>query len=125
MINKLEETKDRMNVIVDKTGEAVGGLADRAELGVENAAAKVVEGSQGARDYLRGKVDTATREVHRRLDQSATAIDRGYTRASSELSRAAEATTGYVSENPGKALMIAASAGFVLGFMVHRNRSLN
>lgn len=120
MINKIEETKDRMNVMVDKTGEAVGGLADRAELGVETAAAKVVEGSQGARDYLRGKVDTATREVHRRLDQSATAIESGYTRASTDLSRAANAATGFVTENPRTALMIAASVGFLLGVIVHR-----
>ncbi|MCM2316306.1 MAG: hypothetical protein NDJ92_14250 [Thermoanaerobaculia bacterium] len=124
MINKIEVTKDRMDAMVDKTGEAVGGLADRAELGVETAAAKVVEQTRGARDYLREKVDSATQKVHRRLDQSATAIDRGYTRASSELSRAAGAATGFASENPRTALLIAATTGFVLGFMVHRHRSL-
>ena len=39
-----------------------------------------------------------------------------------DLSRAATAATDYVAENPGKALLLAASAGFVLGMLVRRRR---
>ncbi len=46
----------------------------------------------------------------------------GYAQAKSDLARAATTTTDYVTANPGKALLLVASAGFVLGLLVRGRR---
>mgnify|MGYP003422723117 CR=1 FL=1 len=60
--------------------------------------------------------------AHRRVAGAAEALDRGYTQARSDLARAATATTDYVTANPGKALLLVASAGFVLGLLARGRR---
>jgi len=122
MNRNIERTKDGMGSLIDRTRDAVVGVADQTERGVESAAERVVKTTQAAGEYLRGGAATASRGAHRRLDGAASAIDRGYSRAASDLSRSAEAVTDYVTENPGKALMVAASSGFVLGVLLRRRR---
>ena len=55
--------------------------------------------------------------------RAALAVDRGYTRARGDLSRAATVATDYVTANPGKTLLLAASAGFALGMLMRRRRA--
>jgi ElaB/YqjD/DUF883 family membrane-anchored ribosome-binding protein len=122
MIKNIDRTKDGMDSLIDRTRDAVVGVADRAESGVESAAERVVERAHEAGEYVRDGAETASRGAHQRLEGAAKAIDRGYTRARGDLSRAATVATDYVTENPGKALLLAASAGFVLGMLVRRQR---
>lgn len=64
----------------------------------------------------------AAATAHERLEGATVAFDRGYSRVRSDLSRAATTTTEYVTENPGKTLLLAASVGFVLGLLIRRRR---
>ena len=118
MTKNIERTKDNMDSLVDRTREAVVGATDRAERGVDSAAKLVTESAHAAGDFVRGGAKTASRGAHRRLEGAAKAIDRGYVRACSDLSRAATTATDYFTESPGKALLLAASAGFALGLFV-------
>ena len=122
MIKNIERTKDGMDSLIDRTRDAVVEVADRAESGVESAAEHVVERAHEAGEYVRDGAKTASRGAHRRLKGATKAIDHGYTRARGDLSRAATAATDYVTENPGKALLLATSTGFVLGMLVRRHR---
>jgi ElaB/YqjD/DUF883 family membrane-anchored ribosome-binding protein len=122
MIQNIERTKDGIDSLVDRTRDAVIGVASRAERGVESAAEHVAEGAHAAGEYVRDGAKTASRGAHRRRQAAAKAIDRGYTRARGDLSRAAATATDYVTENPGKVLLLAAATGFVLGMLVRRRR---
>ncbi|HVR30752.1 MAG TPA: hypothetical protein VMS86_14615 [Thermoanaerobaculia bacterium] len=120
MIKNIERTKDGMDSLIDRTRDAVLGATESAEIGVKSAAERVKEGAGVAGEYVRNGAKTASKGAHRRLDDTAKAIDRGFTQARSDLSRAAAAATDYIHENPGKSLMLVASAGFVLGMSMRR-----
>jgi len=123
MIKNIEQTKDGVDSFIDRTRDGVISSASRAERGAEAAAKGVVETVHTAGEYVREGADKAAGGAHRSVGTAATAIDRGYVQARSDLSRAATATTDYFTENPGKALLIAVSAGFALGLMMTGRRT--
>jgi ElaB/YqjD/DUF883 family membrane-anchored ribosome-binding protein len=120
MLKNIERTRDGMDSLVDRTRDAVVGAADRAERGVESAAEHVTAGAHATGEYVRDGASTASRGAHRRLKGAAKAIDRGIARTRTDLSRAAATATDYLTENPGKVLLLAASVCFVLGLLACR-----
>ncbi len=125
MANPIERTQEGMDALIDRGRNAVVGATDRAEQSVETAAEGVVERAHRAGDSVREGTENAASSAHRQLEYAALAVDRGYQRARGDLSRAASLTTDFLIENPGKALLLAASAGFLLGGLVLRRRSLS
>jgi ElaB/YqjD/DUF883 family membrane-anchored ribosome-binding protein len=123
MIKNIERTRDGMGSLIDRTHDAVVSATDRAERGVESAAERVVERTHAAGDAIRDGAKTVSRDAHVRVNGAARTIERGYARASSDVSRAVSAGSDYVAANPGKALLLTLSAGFVLGLLVRRRRS--
>lgn len=122
MIKNIERTRDGLDSMIDRTRDAVVGAADRAERGVEATAERAVESAHAAGQNVRERAKSASTRAHRRLEDTAVAIDRGYTRARNDVSRAATAATDFVIENPAKSVLIAASAGFVVGMLARRRR---
>ncbi len=122
MIKNIERAKDSVDSMIDHTRDVAVAVADRAEHGVESAAGRAVGGAQVAADYVRDGVETASRGAHQHLERTAKAVDRGYREARRQGSRAATAATDYVTHNPGRALVLVASAGFVLGMLMRRRR---
>ena len=126
MEKNIERTKNGIDTLIDRTRDVVIGAADRAESGVvavaDGAAVKMTEGAYGAGDFVRESAESTARGAHRRLDGAATMIDRGFTRARSDISNAAADATDFFTENPGKSLLLATSAGFVLGMLVRGRR---
>jgi len=124
MNKNIEAAAGNIDSQIERTRAAVDAITDRAEQNVLNATAEVAQQTKDAGIYLHQSVEAASAGAHERLNDSALAIDRGYNRARAELSRAAATARGFANENPGTALMIAASAGFALGFLAHRHRSM-
>ncbi|HEX9800541.1 MAG TPA: hypothetical protein VGC00_10285 [Thermoanaerobaculia bacterium] len=122
MNEKIERTKEGMSSLIDRTRDAVVGVSESAERRVETAAGRAVERTHAAGERVRAGADTASSGAHRSLESAAQALDAGMARARNDLSRAATATTDYVTANPGKAVLIAASAGFVLGVLARGRR---
>ena len=122
MIKNIERAKDGMGSVIDHARDAVVGAADHAERGVESATKSVVQSARVAGEQVRDAAETASRGAQRQLDSTAQAIDRGYRRTREEGVRAAAAATDYVARNPGRALLLVASAGFVLGMLMRRRR---
>ena len=114
MDKTIKRTKDGTDSLIDGTRDAVAGAVDRAGRGVDSVAEK----AHAAGERVRDAAEKVSRSAHRHLEDAAKAVDRGYTRARSDLSRTAAAATDYVAENPGKTLLLAASAGFGLGMLV-------
>lgn len=123
MIKNIERTQGGVDSLIDRTHEAVASATARAEQGIEAVAGRVVDKAHATGEKIREGADTASAGAHRRVAGAAEAIDRGYAQARSDLARAATATTDYVTANPGKALLLVASAGFVLGLLVRGRRS--
>ncbi len=124
MLKTIERTQGEVDSLIERTREAVTAASDRAEQGVETVADQVVEKAHDAGASLRSTVDSASAGAHRRVAGAAQSIDRGYSRVQSDLAHAATAATDYVTAHPGKSLLLAAAAGFVLGLLVRgRSRS--
>lgn len=122
MIKNIERTRDGMDSLIDRTRDAVVDATGRAERGVESAAERVVQGTHTAGDAIRDGAKTVSRDAHVRVRGAARTIERGYARASSDVSRVVNAGSDYVAENPAKALLLTLSAGFVLGLLVRGRR---
>lgn len=124
MIKNIERTKDTLDSLIDQTHDAVIGATERTERGVEFAAGRAVAGTQAAGKSVRERTESAASGAHRRVEGAAEAVDRNYTKVHGDLTRAATAASDYLSENPGKALLIAASVGFAVGLLARRPQRL-
>ena len=122
MIKNIERTQTGVDALIDRTRDTVVAASDRAEKGIESAAGQVVEKAHAAAERVRGQAEAASLGAHQSVAGAAQAIDRGYSRAKNDLSRAATKTTDYVTANPGKALLLVASAGFLLGLLARGRR---
>ena len=122
MIKNIERTQAGMDSLIDRTRDAVVGATHRAERGVESTAERAVETARLAGESVRGGAEKAARSAHQRTQDAAQAVDRGYDRVRGDLTRRAIATTEYVTENPGKSLLLAASAGFLVGVLMRGRR---
>lgn len=108
-----------------KAGVAAEQVAVKAGLAAEQVAATAnvaAEKAHVAGEYVRGSADSVAQSAHQRLQAGADALDRSYARVRSDLSRAAEATSDYIAANSGKAVLFAASAGFLIGILATRGR---
>lgn len=123
MLDKIERTKDGVDSLIERTRAGVVGATARAERGVEIAAKLAVKKARVTGKRTRTRAEAAARSAHRRVEGAANAIDHGYTRARSDMTRAAAAATDYVTDNPGKVLLFAASTGFVIGMLLRRSRT--
>jgi ElaB/YqjD/DUF883 family membrane-anchored ribosome-binding protein len=122
VIKNIERTKDSVDSLIDSTRGVVVGATERAERGIESTADHVVKRTHAAGKAVRESAETVSRGAHQRVEGAAKAAERGYVRARRDLSRVATATTDYVDANPGQALLLAASAGFLAGMLVARRR---
>ena len=120
MTENIERTRKGMDTLIDRTRDTVVAAPDPTERGVESAAKRVVERTHVAGERIRNRADQASLGAHRRLESSARALDRGYTRVRSDLSLTATAANNLVRRYPGEAVLIAASTGFVIGVLVRR-----
>lgn len=122
MIKNIERTQAGVDNLIDRARDTVVAASDRAERGVEAAAGQAVEKAHAAGERIREGAESASLGAHQSVAGAAQAVDRGYSRAKSDLSRAANRATDYVTANPGKALVLVASAGFLLGLLVRGRR---
>lgn len=116
--NGAEKVADKSSVASEYVLAGAEKVAEKASVASEYVRAGAECGSRAASEKLHAAADA----IDRGYTRAAGAIDRGYTRAKSDITRAAEATTDYVAQNSGKAVLVAASAGFLIGFLATRRR---
>ena len=122
MLKNSERTQAGVDTLIDRPRDTVVAASERTERGVESAAELLVEKTHAAGEKIRERAESTSLGAHRSVAEAARAVDRGYARATSDLSRAATTATDYVTANPGKALLLVASAGFLLGLLVRGRR---
>ena len=122
---KNESDADSSNVTsMDLAREAV------AE-GVEKARSAVSHRVDAARERMRdSKLSDGVKKASNRAGDAAREgygvakekLGSGYERARKDLDQLVGDVNVYVRDNPGRAVLIAASVGFVLGFLLRRDR---
>lgn len=90
-----EEMKDR-----------VRGVSDEVRKGAERASAEIRRGYERASEVAREGYEDAARTARQ-----------GYQRMRKDLGGLSEDVNAYVRDNPGKSVLIAAGAGFLLGLL--------
>ncbi len=124
-VRKDESDADSSNVTsMDVAREAV------AE-GVEKARSAVGHGVDVARERMRdSKLSERVKKASSRAGEAAREgygvarekLGSGYERARKDMDQLVGDVNVYVRDNPGRAVLIAASVGFVLGFLLRRDR---
>lgn len=113
---------------------------EAAEESIEHARTAVSETVGAAKERLQGVtegVGTKIKDVSDDLSKQATrasefardrygvAVDnlrQGYATARKDLDRLSQDVTAYVRDNPGRSVLVAAAAGFLIGFLVRTRR---
>ena len=99
--------------------------------GVEKARSAVSHRVDAARDRMRdSKLSDRVKKASNRAGDAAREgygvakekLGSGYERARKDLDQLVGDVNVYVRDNPGRAVLIAASVGFVLGFLLRRDR---
>jgi ElaB/YqjD/DUF883 family membrane-anchored ribosome-binding protein len=105
-----------------KTGNGApsGGGASGTSTG--GRAGKLVDGVQDrfreASEDVRHGAERASDEIRRGYERASQAAREGYVRVEKDLQGLSRDVNTYVRDNPGKSVVLAAAAGFLLGFLM-------
>lgn len=108
----------------NQTGQT-GDTGDTGGTGGAKAAGgrgKVVNGMQDrfreASEDVRHGAERAGEEIRRGYERASHAAREGYGRVEKDLQSLSRDVNAYVRDNPGKSVMLAAGAGFLLGLLM-------
>lgn len=118
---------DRKDHPMDRAKERVAGTVDKARERFQSAAGQLGEkvkeasdGAQRASARLREGAGRSQEAARERYDATVHQLRDGYSRVRGDLDGVSEDVGDFVRDNPGKAVLIAAGAGFLLGLLFHR-----
>lgn len=105
---RLASAREKFSEVVDSKIRGIkGGLKEGAEKATETVKQSAGSVKAGARETYAGARDTARQ---------------GYEKVTKDLDHLGKDVSEYVRHNPGKAIAIAAGAGFVVGLLLRGRR---
>ncbi len=118
---------------IDRAREAVADAAQDARDVLDEGLDEARERFEEAAEDLGGRARRTQREIRRRAekvgdaakeryDAAVEGLRSGYHKVRKDAGDLAEDVNAYVRENPGKSVMIAAGAGFLLGLLLRGGR---
>ena len=110
MAKKAEDKPGPKEILGDTLDKTKASLEDAKEK-VKSASRVVHEQSVKASEYARDRYGVASESLRD-----------GYGRARKDLDKLQQDVTTYVQDNPGRAVLIAAAAGFFIGFLIRADR---
>jgi ElaB/YqjD/DUF883 family membrane-anchored ribosome-binding protein len=121
-----EKLTERAREVV---ADAAAELRDIADDGVERArerfeeAAETFEGGvRRTRREMRRRAEELGEATREKYDRAVEGVQRGYEKVRKDAADLADDVNTYVRENPGKSVLMAAGAGFVLGLLMRGRR---
>jgi len=114
----LEKVKDGVDDVVEKAREAVNDGLDAAKDRFQYAAKRLDRRYRKAASRFRAHAEA----VRDKLADTKETVVAGYTQASRKLVRVERDARRYVSNNPRKAVLIAAGVGLLAGLVLSRAR---
>lgn len=106
-----DRAKDFVAEKIEKTKSAVNDGLDTAR-----------EKFDGVADDLDEKYQRASQVAREKYRVAAEGVREGYGKVKTDIKRVSNDVNDYVRENPGKSLLMAAGAGFLLGLLMRRGR---
>ena len=100
--------RDKFRQVTEEVRRSAERVSGEVRRGAEKVGTEVRRSAQVARE---------------RYDETAENLREGYDRVRTQVGDVSTQVNRYVRENPGKSVLIAASAGFLLGLLVRRSRS--
>ena len=108
---RLQTARDKFSEVAENLGKGAGTASSKVKEKTGQATTKVKEKA--------GQVSTVARE---RYGVAAERAKQGYDKARKDLDHLTQDVNEYVRDNPGKAVLIAAGVGFLIG-LIFRGRS--
>jgi ElaB/YqjD/DUF883 family membrane-anchored ribosome-binding protein len=113
----------------EAVAEAATGAREVLEDGLEQARERFEEvaedlerGARRTQRELRRRAERLSEGARERYEGAVDSVKSGYLRVRKDAGELADDVTVYVKENPGKSMLIAAGAGFVLGLLIRGRR---
>ena len=117
-----DRAKDYVAETIEKTKSAVNEGLDSAREKFEDAAENLDDRYQRVARDVRKTADRASEAAREKYRVAAETVREGYGKVKTDIKRVSNDVNEYVRENPGKSLLMAAGAGFLLGLLVRRRR---
>jgi len=117
-IKSMDHANDASGEGVNKAREAVQDTLGAAKDKLSN----MTGGLDGAREKFSEVRDGLKEGTRERVGQAKDGIRHGYDRARKDMDQLSHDVNVYVRDNPGRSVLIAAGAGFLLGFLLRGER---
>jgi len=117
-----EKLVDRAREAVKDAAAELGEIADdgveQARERFEEAAAELEGGVRRTRREMRRRAEALGDATREKVDQAVEGAKRGYEKARQDAADLAEDVSVYVRKHPGKSILMAAGAGFLVGLLM-------
>lgn len=123
---ELESARERFGEVVDSKIRGIKGGAGKATERVKKQAEKVTasakEKAGAVTASAKEKAEAVTASAKETLEGARESAREGYDKVTKDLEHLGKDVNEYVRQNPGKAIAMAAGAGFVLGLLLRGRR---
>jgi ElaB/YqjD/DUF883 family membrane-anchored ribosome-binding protein len=118
----LDRARDVVGDAVDDMKDVMDDGLDEARERFEAAAGEFDRRARRTRREIRRRAEELGHAARDRYDQAVDGLQRGYHKVRKDAGDLADDVNSYVRENPGKSILIAAGAGFLLGMLMRGRR---
>jgi len=115
----VETARERLQGVAGDVQERYKQVSDDVRRGAEKASEELRHGAKKASEELRHGAKVAQQQY----EKTTADLKVGYDRARQQAQGFGQDVSGYVNENPGKSVLIAAAAGFLVGLLFRGSRS--
>jgi ElaB/YqjD/DUF883 family membrane-anchored ribosome-binding protein len=118
----VERAREVVSDAVAGTREVIEDGMEEARTRFEEAAEDLQHSARMTRRELRRRAERLGDAAREKYDTAVEGLRAGYGRVRKDAAQLSSDVNDYVRENPGKSVLIAAAAGFVIGLLVRGGR---
>lgn len=115
---KATEAKDRVGEGVDYAKEKLGEGVEYAKERLGEVARDVEQRYQKVAEEMRKEAEKAKVKAREQMGVAAEGLRTGYDKVRKDANELTDDFNDYVRDNPGKSVLIAAAAGFIVGLIL-------
>ena len=120
-VKHIDEAKEKAKQAAEATGKAVQERLQTAREKFSEVADNLGKGAGSASTKVKEKADQVSSAARESYGVAAERAKQGYDKARKDLDHLTQDVNEYVRDNPGKAVLIAAGVGFLIG-LIFRGR---
>ena len=118
----VDRAKEAVVEAIEGAREGLDEGLGRARERFEELADEVGDKVQGVSQTVKRRAEAARTYSKERVDQAKESLRHGYERVRKDVGELSTDVNEYVRDNPGKSVLIAAAAGFLLGLLLRPRR---